>query len=96
MHPDRKPIGLVDLAILVHDKTMNLQTISDAWNIEADEYNKWDTLGGDEMVEFTLSHIERTIGDVCDDLLIAVYEPDKSSITVTHAMYHIMEILHRW
>jgi hypothetical protein len=31
---------------------MNLEQIKNKWNSEADEYNKWDSLGLDEQVEY--------------------------------------------
>ncbi len=39
---------------------MQINDIIEAWNKQADELNRWDNLGADEMVEFTLRHIECT------------------------------------
>ena len=39
---------------------MKLQDIIDAWNNQADEYNQWTELDGDEKVEFTLLYVDHT------------------------------------
>ena len=37
---------------------MHLQTVINAWNSRADEFNTWDTLSADEMVEFTIKFVK--------------------------------------
>ena len=71
---------------------MELQDIIDAWNSKADEHNQWGQLSGDEMVEFTLQHIETKVKSALDDLEIAVYSPKKSGISVLHAIDHVKQI----
>lgn len=36
---------------------MKLQDIKDSWNQVADQYNQWDSLDYEEMIEYTLSLI---------------------------------------
>jgi hypothetical protein len=59
---------------------MNIKQIEEKWNNQADEFNQWDKLGSDEMVEFAIKctkqkykslwpegYLERVGGDL-DDL----------------------------
>jgi len=38
---------------------MKRQELMDAWNAQADEYNQWESLGADEMVDFALERMEQ-------------------------------------
>lgn len=71
---------------------MQLQDIIDAWNAQADEYNQWPELDADERVIFALQHIEASARDALDGLGIAVYSPEKSGISVAHAIGHVKQI----
>lgn len=37
---------------------MHIQDVIDCWNIQADEYNQWSELSGDERVEFALKFLQ--------------------------------------
>lgn len=71
---------------------MKLQDIKDAWNSQADDYNQWDNLGADEMIDFTLKHIEEKSHTALDHLISTVYSPDTVSISVIHAINHLRQI----
>jgi len=71
---------------------MQLQDIIEAWNSKADEYNQWQDLGAEEMVEFALRHVENEARSALDDLGLAVYSPKKSSVSVAHAIGHVKQI----
>jgi hypothetical protein len=38
---------------------MTPEQIRDAWNAQADEYNQWDTLSWQEIVEWTIQCVEK-------------------------------------
>lgn len=73
---------------------MQLQTIIDAWNEQADASNQWADLDPDEQVEFALKHVEAKARDALDDLRTAAYEPEISSISVDHAIRHVMQVFY--
>ena len=59
---------------------MKLQDIIDAWNDQADEYNQWHDLGGDEKVEFALQHIESCGGTIKVKHFVMREQPEKTYI----------------
>jgi len=71
---------------------MQLQDIIAAWNAQADRHNQWQDLGADEMVEFTLRHVESEARAALNDLCISVYSPEQSGISVAHAIGHVEQI----
>jgi hypothetical protein len=71
---------------------MKLQNIIDAWNNQADNHNQWHELDADERVTFALQHIEAQACQALDDLGIAVYAPEKSGVSVAHAIGHVKQI----
>lgn len=72
---------------------MKLEEAKKAWNNHADQYNQWDSLDGNERAEWTLKYIADQSRQALDDLSVAVYAPEKSSLSVAHAMSHIKQIL---
>ena len=72
---------------------MRLENIKKAWNEQADEYNQWDALGADERVEFALAHITRVTREALEELEVAVYRPQDSSLSVAHALGHVQHYL---
>jgi len=72
---------------------MKLEDIKKAWNEQADIGNTWDTLDADERVEFALLYIMRETRQALDDLGVAVYRPESSSLSVAHALGHVQHCL---
>ena len=72
---------------------MKLEDVKKAWNEQADEYNQWSELDADERVEFTLDYVSQITRQALDDLGIAVYQPEKSSLSVAHAIGHVQQYL---
>lgn len=73
---------------------MQLHDIIYAWNSQIGEHNQWDNLNANEMINFTLYYIENKARDALDDLGVAVYFPEKSGISVAHAINHIKQIFY--
>ena len=47
-----------------------MESIIEAWNKQADEYNHWDNLGCDEMNEFIIQYIQNKLScfnEIVDD-----------------------------
>lgn len=40
-------------------KSKVYEAIVQSWNSGADEFNQWDTLGGEEMVKFAIEYLGR-------------------------------------
>ncbi len=54
-------LDIINIIMKIHEKVkiMELQNVIDAWNNQADEYNQWDSLGGDEKAEFAIIFTEK-------------------------------------
>lgn len=72
---------------------MRLESIKKAWNEQADDHNQWSELDADERVEFALDYVSRMTLAALDDLGVAVYQPEKSSLSVAHALGHVKHYL---
>jgi len=72
---------------------MRLENVKQAWNEQADEHNQWNELDADERVEFALEYVAQMTRQALDDLGIAVYRPDKSALSVAHALGHVQHYL---
>ena len=71
---------------------MNINQIRSAWDGQQSPPCHWLELADDEKLDFALRHIEAETRAALHDLSIAVYEPDKSAISVAHALGHINQI----
>jgi len=57
------------------DGAIELRDVIDAWNSQADDNNKWDILGCDEMVEFALSYSAETVNRLSEYIRAHCYCP---------------------
>ena len=71
---------------------MNIQQIRAAWERQKTQPCHWLELTDNEKLAFALKHIETEARDALNDLGVAVYDPDYSSVSVTHAIRHVMQV----
>ena len=71
---------------------MRLENVKKAWNEQADD-NQWNELDADARVEFALDYVSQMTRQALDDLGIAVYQPEKSALSVAHALGHVQHYL---
>jgi hypothetical protein len=70
---------------------MNVCEIIDAWT-DGGDGSEWADLDSVDKINFALVCVETAARAALEDLERAVYEPDKSSLSVHHACNHVRQV----